>query len=293
LINLSGKNNFQEILEEIRKDISFLKNDLYNELERIVFKDSESLRGTFYVNDSGFKFKDEVRSWIMDVFLDKFFEIDVKIRKILNEQMNCKMAFPIGLVKQDALNLAFSSYSDYGSISPKLSKLKKSIEMYIGSLEDQMSTLRQELHTAGWNGVRKLNAADYVLPIERATYISSRQELEKAKQAVKDKQWDEVLNHLRPAVDLAIKEKFGFTKIQPMKSFISEAERFGLPLPSYTMLYDIFDEGSKRIHEGKLNTSYECQRALEFVAGFIDRLDLIQIDQQKIDAFKQSCRCVE
>ena len=289
---MSGKSNFQEILDNIREDIAFLKV-ICNELEKIVLKDSEYLKGTSYVGDDGLKLKDETRSWIMDVFLDKFFETDVRIRKILKEQLHFKVGLPIDLIKKSSLNLAYTTYRDYVSILQELSNLKKSIEMYIGSLEDQLSSLRLELHKAGWSEVRKLNTADYVLPIERARFVNSRQELEKAKQAVKDEQWTEVLNHLRPAVDLALKEKFGFKRIQPMKSFIADAEKFNLVLPSYTMLYDIFDEGTKRIHEGKLNTPYECQRALEFVAGFIDRLDLIDVTPQQLDDFKRLCKFVE
>jgi hypothetical protein len=289
---LSGKSNFQEILDKIREDIVFLKV-MFNELEKIVLKDSESLKVTSCIGDDGFKLKDETRSWIMDVFLDKFFETDVRIRKILKEQLHFKVGLPIDLIRKSSLNLAYITYRDYVSILQELSNLKKTIEMYIASLEDQLSSLRLELHTAGWSEVRKLNTADYVLPITRARYVSAREELEKAKQAVKETQWTEVLNHLRPAVDLALKEKFGFTKIQPMKSFIADAEKFNLVLPSYTMLYDIFDEDTKRIHEGKLNTPYECQKALEFVAGFIDRLDLIDVTPQQIDDFKKLCKFVE
>jgi hypothetical protein len=102
-----------------------------------------------------------------------------------------------------------------------------------------------------------------------------------------------VFNHLRPAIDLALKEKFGFKKINPMKQFLLDAEKYGLPLPTYAMLYDYFDEGSQRIHSGKLNTPYECQNALEFVAGFIDQLDLIDISKDKLEEFKQKCKCVE
>lgn len=78
-----------------------------------------------------------------------------------------------------------------------------------------------------------------------------------------------------------------------MRQFINDAEKYRLPLPTYTMLYDYFDVGSKRIHEGKLNTPYECQKALEFVAGFIDRLEVINVTQKKINDFKSKSKAVE
>ena len=117
--------------------------------------------------------------------------------------------------------------------------------------------------------------------------------MEKAKQAVKNQKWAEVLNHLRPAIDLSIKEKFGFQKIFPMKQFIEEAEKYDFPLPSYSLLYDYFDEGSQRIHEGKLHTEWECEKALNFVAEFIDRLDLISISSEDILKFKNVSKAVK
>jgi hypothetical protein len=291
---LSAKNNFQEIIDEIRKDILFLKKDLFEELVKRILIDVD--KEPKYTNDTflkAFSTSESTRQWAMDVFLDKCFEIDAKIRKIVKQQLGCKMQFPIDLVKGKTESLIFQNYLRLSDLIVAYNNLNQTLEMYSSNIECQMSSIRFELHQTDWSNVRKFSSSDYVLPTKRATYISSRQELEKAKQAVKDKQWDEVLNHLRPAVDLAIKEKFGFTKIQPMKSFISDAEKFDLPLPSYTMIYDIFDEGSKRIHEGKLNTSYECQRALEFVAGFIDHLDLINMSQNEIDEFKSKCKFVE
>ena len=78
-----------------------------------------------------------------------------------------------------------------------------------------------------------------------------------------------------------------------MRQFLADAEKYGLPLPSYTMLYDYFDEGSQRIHGGKLNTPFECQKALEFVAGFIDGLEVINISQKDVDNFRNNSKAVE
>jgi hypothetical protein len=156
-----------------------------------------------------------------------------------------------------------------------------------------MSSIRYELYEENFAQVKKLKNEEYVLPTQRAKYVQARDELEKAKQAVKDKEWDEVLNHLRPAIDLALREKFGFKRINPMRQFLADAEKYNLPLPSYTMLYDYFDEGSQRIHGGKLNTPFECQKALEFVAGFIDRLELINVSKEDVEQFKSKSKVVE
>lgn len=52
------------------------------------------------------------------------------------------------------------------------------------------------------------------------------------------------------------------------------------------MLYFYYGEGSGRLHSGKLHTPYECQAALGFIDGFIERLELINISQEEINAFK-------
>lgn len=62
------------------------------------------------------------------------------------------------------------------------------------------------MHRNNWVNIKKLQIEDYINPIQRARYVQARDELEKAKQAVRNKQWDEVLNHLRPAIDLAKRE---------------------------------------------------------------------------------------
>lgn len=166
------------------------------------------------------------------------------------------------------------------------------INSYEIIVERSIGTIRKILHDQ-WGEMQRMEPADYVLPIKRARYVKAREELEKAKQAVKDKNWDEVLNHLRPAIDLSIKERFGFKWIHPMKKFLSEAEKHNFPLPSYTMIYHYFDEGSQRIHQGKLNTPWECEKALGFVAEFIDRLDLLEISPEEIEEFKKKSKAVD
>lgn len=64
---------------------------------------------------------------------------------------------------------------------------------------------------------------------------NGREELEKAKRNVKDHPED-VMNYLRTAIDLAIKERFGFKEIPRMIKFIEQAEKAGFPLPSYDLI---------------------------------------------------------
>jgi hypothetical protein len=293
---LSGKTNFQEILEETRKEVRFIENELFLELVKLVNGESNYLDNANNYSSrylKRFELSQSSKDWVLDAFLDKCYEANCKIVQMIKQQLGFIVECPIEVIKENTEKFVFSTYNHPYDVNSAINRVKWAIESYSQHIESTMSSLRMKLYETNWSKVKRLNTADYVLPTERARYITSRQELEKAKQAVKDKQWDEVLNHLRPSVDLAIKEKFGFIKIQPMKSFLIDAEDFGFPLPSYTMLYDIFDEGTKRIHEGKLNTPYECERALEFVAGFIDRLDLIDVSQEKINEFKQKCKYVD
>lgn len=149
------------------------------------------------------------------------------------------------------------------------------------------------LYETNWVGMEKISIEDYVFQTKRRRYVTAREELEKARQAVKGGQWEDVFNHLRPAIDLALKEKYGFTDIR-MKGFLDySGEHNELNLPSIDLLYSIFDEGSGRLHKGKIHSPLECQIGLEFVARFIDQLDLIDISKERIDEFKQKCKFVK
>ena len=77
-----------------------------------------------------------------------------------------------------------------------------------------------------------------------------------------------------------------------MKTFLTNAEDFGL-LPAYELLYLFFDEGSKRLHKGKVHTPLDCQTAVDYVAKFIEYLDFVKIPKEKIKAFKQKHKNVE
>jgi hypothetical protein len=103
---------------------------------------------------------------------------------------------------------------------------------------------------------------------------------------------EDVMMHLRNAIDLSIKERFGFRKITFMKTFIDEAKKFDFPLPSYDFIYQLFTEGSERIHQGKIHTSFEIQEAIRTVSNFIDELETIEVTKEKIDDFVKKSGCV-
>jgi len=66
---MSAKQVFQEIVTGIRSDLKYLKEDLFSKLESKRWSDR-------------YGHIDEVRSWILDVFLDKLFEINTKVERL-------------------------------------------------------------------------------------------------------------------------------------------------------------------------------------------------------------------
>lgn len=125
----------------------------------------------------------------------------------------------------------------------------------------------------------------------RQNFVTAKDELDKAVKCAADSPEDAMI-FLRGAIDASIKAKFGFTKISKMYHFISDAENFNLPLPSYTLIYTIYDQGNKRIHEGKIPTPFEASQAIELVTNFIAELQKIEISPDTIDEFKKKCNYV-
>jgi hypothetical protein len=278
---MSNKELFQEILSGIRSDLTFVKSVLFQKLVKIL-------------QEKDYCIDQEIKIWIFDVFLDKVYEIDAKIDQILADFDLKEHFLPVIDVKQYAERLIFERGMTIQTlVNTNLNYLYEAIENYERAVEDSMTTLRRVMYARNWKFTKQVEPAKYVLPTRRKTDVKARDELEKAKQAVKDQKWEEVFNHLRPAIDLALKEKFGFSKIHPMKQFLADAEKHNLPLPSYSMAYDYFDEGSQRIHGGKLHTPWECEKALSFVAEFIDRLDLVEISKGDVDEFRKRSNTVE
>jgi len=126
----------------------------------------------------------------------------------------------------------------------------------------------------------------------RKRFVTAKDELDKAVEIVADCPED-AMGYLRTAIDLSIKTKFGFKKITGMGGFFRDAEEFNLPLPSYTLIYAIFNEGSKRLHDGKIPTPFEASTSVDTVTDFISELEKIVVSQEKINDFKNKCKYVK
>jgi len=281
LVRMSSGQVFQEIVTRIRSDLKYLKEDLFSILRSKRWQDR-------------YGHKDEVRSWILDVFLDKLFEIHAKVERLFAD-FNIQRDLPIWEMKKCAEDLAFARGKGYGfdALEEMFEELYGHIQEYDVIVEKSMGTIRKILHDQNWEPMKRIDLNNYILPVKRARYVNARGELSKAKNAVKEGNWEEVLNHIRPAIDLALKEKFGFKRIKGYQRFFEDAGKYGLLLPSYDMVYRYFDEASQRLHEGRVHTPWECQEALDFVAKFIDRLDLIDISDKEIEGFKKKSKSVE
>lgn len=285
---MSNVQKFQHIIRGIREDLTFIEN-LYEKLHWNLMH-NPVLRTIFSYE----KLASEIKEWINDVFLDKVYEVDSKTLKFLAD-VSLKEATDKMLSTQEIEKyIRDILQNDKGLVHEKtylyLESLEKAIKNYRDAFNRTMDYVRKYMYKTNWVRMKEINIEDYIFQ-QRRKYILAREELEKARQAFKARQTEEVFNHLRPASEFAIKERFGFSKIHPMKQFLDSSKE--LNLPSYDMLYFIFDEGSGRLHEGKIHTSLECQTALEFVARFIDQLDLIDISKEKIEEFKQKCKFVK
>jgi hypothetical protein len=287
---MSEAQKFQHIISGIREDLTFIEN-LYWILDSNLMS-NPYLRSDFSYKKTAF----EIREWINDVFLDKIYEINSKIHKFLTdislEEMYKKV--PIQEMEKYIRDIMQEQEGlGYGNTYLNLDKLKIAISNYRYSIDTTMDYVRKFLYETNWVSMRKINIEDYLFLTKRHKYITARQELENARQAVRDGKYENVLNHIRPAIELAIKERFGFTRFKNFWEFLVCADNSDFPLPSYDMLYFYFKEGSGRLHSGRLHTPLECQTALDFADGFIDRLELINISQEEIDNFKKNCKWVE
>jgi hypothetical protein len=288
---MSETQKFQHIINGIREDLIFVEYlywKLYSNL-----MNNPHLQSEFSYEKTAF----EIKEWINDVFLDKIYEIDSKILKFLTDVAftesgpskvsTREMEKCVRDIVQEKRGLVHENTCSY------LDKLKRAISDYRESINATMDDVRNSLYKTNWTNMKNISIEDYILPTKRRKYVSAREELQWVKQTVKDGKYEDVLNHLRTSIELAIKERFGFKRIFPMKQFLKDADEYGLPLPSYQMLFDYYDEGSLRLHSGRLNTPFECRKALDFVDDFIDSLELINVPQKEIDDFKNKSRVVE
>lgn len=280
---------FQHILNGIRADLTFVEN-LYLKLDGNLLN-NPYLESDFSHERTAF----EIKEWINDVVLDRIYEIDSKILKFLTDvslEVLYKKVSIQEMVKYIRDILQEKKGLGRGDTYLYLKKLKRAISNYRDSINGAMDDVRKFMYKTNWTKMKKINIEDYILSKKRRKYVNARDELEKVKQRVKAGKYEDVLNHLRPAIELAIKERFGFKKVN-LWQFLTDASASDFPLPSYRTLYFYYDEGSQKLHSGKLITPFECQKALDFVDDFIDSLELINISQKDIDDFKNKSKAVE
>ncbi len=264
------KLTFNEILKNVRSDLEQIAN-LYG---IFIQKIETSLV--------------EAKDFFYDVFMDKIYETNYKINKIAKD-------FGVTLGNPDffepAILMQGQDVLRFGD-ERHISNLSHVVSEHILDIESFFSLLRKTHYKTDWKRLEKIKPVDYILE-KRKKFISAREELTFAREAIDKKDWSNVSTHLRSAIDLGIKEKFGFKKIHPMANFLDYANEYDLPLPSYKLIYSFFDLGSKRLHNGIIYTPFEAKESLIIVTNFIDQLDLMEVDQNFIDDFKKKCKFVE
>jgi hypothetical protein len=289
---MSGISKFKYIVNGIREDLAFIE-ELYQKLNLNLFE-NQGLRSNIdiYYRKAAF----EIIEWLDDVFLDKIYEVNSKVHKFLVDISLEEVYRKVSAQEMEKYirNIIHEKEGlGCGDTHSNLKKLEIAISNYRYSIDTTIDYVRKFLYETNWANMEKINLEDYIFLMERRKYITAREELEKAKQKVKDRNYEDVLKDLRTAIELAIGERFSFTKIKPFWEFLVFADNTDFPLPSYDMLYFYFSESSIRLHSGRLHTPLECQTALGFVNRFIDDLELINISQEEIDNFKKKCRWVE
>ncbi len=269
---------FEEIVKDIRSDYQTLWQ-LYQQLV-VKMRDKNSV-------------DPQTRLFISDVFLDKGEEIFGKMM-ILARSVNLGSdalqsgSALLSLNKFAMETLAFSTFL----AQTHLSTIVTYIESYCKALEFDMTYIRTKFHALGWNPQQKISIAQLVSE-KRKKYITARESIQKALKALEENRLEDVFTNLRSAMDLALKERFGFAKINPMKRFFEDADKYNFPLPSYDLAYKYFDEGSVRIHSGKIHTSFDAREAIRYVSNFVDQLDLINVTQGQIEDFKRQSTSVQ
>lgn len=287
---MSEVQKFQYILNGIREDLVLLE-EFHSRLDWSLLN-NPYLDSDLYYQRTAL----EIVEWVTDVFLDKIYEIDSKIHKFLTDLSLEELYKYVSIQEMEKCTgdiLHEKKGLGHGDTYLNLKKLKKAIVNYRASIDATMNSVRKSLYETNWTNMKKISSEDYLLLKERRKYITAREELENARLAVKDGKYDNVLNHIRPALELAIKERFGFKRFKSFWEFVVEAEHSNFPLPCYDMLYFYFGEASGRLHSGRLHTPLECQSALGFANSFIGNLELVSITQAEIDDFKKKCKWVE
>jgi len=242
-VSEAGRVNFDQLLREARDEINSLKIMYPVLMGRI---DSES--GT-----------PELKEWVTDVFADKVFASFAKIKQILQQLPVCSLSeieYYVDTLTDTLTNMAHSNWNRHELESvyfPKIIDVMNNINIQV---EHNFVRARKKLYESGW---KELANVEPIEPIDtqRKKYVSARENLAKARKCLTENVED-VMMPLRSAIDLSMKERFGFTKIQPMKTFLKDADKYDFPLPAFNLIYNLFDEGSSRIHAGKGHTGFEA-----------------------------------
>lgn len=229
-----------------------------------------------------------LKEWVIDVFIDKAYEIHSKVVVFRGPFFGLNSS--LDSFRRNAVQLASSIYRDPSLISNELAEVKNSMNSFIDWVEIAISTTRQGLWDSNWTEPN-LGSLQIITP-QRKKYVKARDEIARARELAETNPED-VMGHLRTAIDLAIKERFKIKKIPFMKKFFEEAVRLDFHLPSYDIIYYYFYEGSQRLHSGKVHTSFEITEVTKTVSNFIDELELIQVTDDKIHEFAKNCKCVE
>jgi hypothetical protein len=215
----------------------------------------------------------------MDVFLDKTYELEAKMINIFNDTIKRPPTSTVGCVeklKQWAVELAFETKPE--DVRGDLMNLKGAVNDLIQWTESDLSDMHRTLRKSDWSEMNRIEPISYI-SLERRRYVTAREELINAKENAK-KNPEDVMNHARTAIELAIKERFHLRKITRMIEFIEQADKNQFPLPSYDLIYTYFSEGSHRIHQGRIHTTFEANEVIRTVSNFIDELDMIEITKR-------------
>jgi len=269
-----NKQKFDEFVTNVRDDLSILRTAF----ETLLMKINEDAT------------TDSTREFAFDVFLDKCFEINGKISQFKRDfSLYIDQSYEIALSKLKGVIEAIS----YGErFEDNIELLTRKFDNYNRWLAKALNDLRRQFYIEGWRSAKPIRPAKYLLQ-KRKKFVTARDELEKAKELIQAEESSDAITHIRSAIELAIKEKFGFNKIKSMKTFVVDAEQLGFPIVSYDLIYQLYDFGSKRLHRGRILEPFEAEEILRVTSRYIERLEILQVPQDKIVEFRAKSKSVE
>jgi len=271
--------NFENFLRDARDEISSMR-EFY-----------AVLNGKL---DSGINTMD-FQEWLTDSFADKVFSSYAKLKQIFSQLPNTNhrnLEVYVNALTDELVKMSQFAGASADARTIFLPKITDYLHSLTGEVEFNFVRARKGLYEQGWEVLSSIKPIK-PLDTERKKYVSARENLGKARENLAEGRVEDVTMPLRSAIDLSIKERFGFSKIHPMRTFFVDANKYDFPLSSYDLIYGLFDEGSSRIHEGKGSTVFEAKQMIRMVSEFIDSLDMINIPQEKIDEFKSKSNAVE